>query len=63
MAVHLEKGKNVFDKAIYVGFTVLELSKVLLYNLHYDVMIKIYGTENIHLLYMDTDSLMKYTMI
>lgn len=45
MAVHLEKGKNVFVKAIYVGFMVLELSKVLLYNLHYDVMRKIYGTE------------------
>ncbi|XP_050427700.1 uncharacterized protein LOC126837792 [Adelges cooleyi] len=56
-AVHLHKAVLTFDKPIYVGFTVLEISKTLMYNFHYNVMKKYYGCD-IELLYMDTDSLM-----
>ncbi|CAI6375126.1 unnamed protein product [Macrosiphum euphorbiae] len=45
-----------FCKPIYIGFTVLELSKVLMYGFHYDVMKRHYG-DKIELLYTDTDSL------
>lgn len=56
IAVHMEKEKIVFNKPIYVGFTILELSKTLMYDYHYNVFIKKYGVENIKLCYTDTDS-------
>ncbi|XP_073962457.1 uncharacterized protein [Choristoneura fumiferana] len=54
-AVQLNKTKVVYDKPIYVGFTVLELSKTVMYQFHYDYMKPKYG-ENVSLLYTDTDS-------
>lgn len=55
VAVQLNKSKIVYDKPIYVGFVVLELSKNLMYDFHYDYMMPKYG-ENMSLLYTDTDS-------
>ena len=43
------------DKPIYLGFTVLELSKLLMYETYYDKLQPYFGQENIQLLYMDTD--------
>ncbi|XP_050437828.1 uncharacterized protein LOC126844028 isoform X2 [Adelges cooleyi] len=56
-AVHLNKDVLTFDKPVYVGFSVLEISKTLMYDFHYNVMKEYYGCD-IELLYMDTDSLM-----
>ena len=44
------------DKPIYLGFTVLELSKLHMYETYYDKIQPYFGQENLHLLYMDTDS-------
>lgn len=57
VSVQLKNEKNVFDKPLNVGFRILLLSKVLMYNLHYNVFLKIYGPQNINLCYIDTDSL------
>ena len=50
-----KKTNLIVDKPIYVGFTVLELSKLKMYSLYYDYF-KSYYNENCSLLYMDTDS-------
>ena len=44
------------DQPIYLGFTVFELSKLLLYETYYDKLQPFFGQENVHLHYMDTDS-------
>ena len=41
------------DKPIYLGFAVLELSKLLLYETYYDILQPYFGQENIHLHYVD----------
>lgn len=51
-----EKSKIRLDKPIYVGFAILELSKLHMYRVFYDI-IKPYFRENARLLYTDTDSL------
>ena len=42
---------------MYVGFSVLDISKTCLYKFHYDVMPTLVGEEQFNLLYTDTDSL------
>ena len=44
------------DKPVYVGFSVLDLSKLLMYVFHYEKMLTRY--ENIKLCFTDTDSLL-----
>jgi len=54
LSVITQHGKEVdFCKPIYIGFSVLELSKVVMYGFHYDVMKQHYN-EKIELLYTDT---------
>ena len=43
------------DKPIYLGFSVLELSRLLMYETYYDKLQPYFGQENIQLHYMDTD--------
>ena len=50
-----DKEKTVFDKPIYLGFSVLELSKLLMYEFYYHKL-KPYYNSKIKLHYMDTDS-------
>ena len=50
-----DKEKTVFDKPIYLGFSVLELSKLLMYEIYYHTL-EPYWQNKIQLHYMDTDS-------
>ena len=45
-----------FTKPIYVGFSVLELSKVLMYEWYYDKMQPYLGEDNLEIQYLGTDS-------
>ena len=46
----------LMDKPIYLGFTVLGLSKLLMYETYYDILQPYFGQENIQLQYVDTDA-------
>jgi hypothetical protein len=54
--VEMEKKVVELNKPIYAGFAVLDISKTLMYDFHYNVMKKKYGA-NLTLLFTDTDSL------
>ena len=51
-----KQNEVLMDKPIYLGFTVLELSKFLMYETYYDILQPYFGQENIKLHYMDCDS-------
>ena len=53
-AIHEKKISLTLNKPIYVGFTVLEISKWEMYNFHYNFMIRKFNTR---LLFTVTDSL------
>ena len=53
--VELSKKIVKLDKPIYAGFTILDLSKLHMYDFHYNIMKPKYGV-NIQLLMTDTDS-------
>ena len=55
-AIQLKPKCVRLDKPRYVGFTVLELSKLLMYQFHYKFMIPKFGNENLRILLSDTDS-------
>ncbi|KAL0809898.1 hypothetical protein ABMA28_002311 [Loxostege sticticalis] len=57
VAIQLKREKVILDKPIYIGFTVLELSKNHMYDFHYSVM-KNYYNDKLSLCYTDTDSLL-----
>ncbi|CAH2988204.1 unnamed protein product [Chilo suppressalis] len=56
VAIKLHHTNLIFKYPIYVGFCILDLSKAVVYNFHYNVMKKTFKN-NITLLYTDTDSL------
>ena len=56
-AIHVNKTKLTLNKPIYIGFSVLDLSKHLMYDWYYNKLKKKYG-ENCTMLYTDTDSLL-----
>ena len=57
VAIRKNKVTLTLNKPAYIGMCILELSKVLMYEFHYDYIKNKYG-DNSRLLFTDTDSLM-----
>ena len=53
--IEMKRTKLKMNKAIYLGLSILEISKLLTYEFWYDYMKPKYG-DNVKLCYMDTDS-------
>ena len=51
-----KKNEVLMDRPIYLGFAVLELSKLHMYETYYDILQPYFGQENIQLHYIDTDA-------
>ena len=45
------------DKAKYAGFSILELSKLQMYETYYDTLQPYFGQKNLQLHYIDTDGM------
>ena len=56
MGCEMGKVRVVMNKPVYLGQAILDLSKTIMYEFHYDYMIPKYG-DRLKLCYMDTDSL------
>ena len=56
MGCEMGKIKVVMSKLVYLGQVILDLSKIVMYEFHYDYMIPKYG-DRLKLCYIDTDSL------
>ena len=57
MGSEMGKIKVVMKNPIYLGQAILDLSKIVMYEFHYNYMKPKYDGENLKLCYMDTDSL------
>ena len=56
IAVHMNKTKLYFNKPVYLGMSILDLSTSLMYDYHYNYIKTKYGDKE-KLLFTDTDSL------
>ena len=57
VAVHMKKTEVYFNKPVYVGQAILDLSKTLMFDFHYDYIRDKYN-DRAELLFTDTDSLL-----
>ena len=57
MGCEMGKIKVVMNKPVYLGQAILDLSKTIMYEFHYDYMKRKYRDEDLTLCYIDTDSL------
>jgi len=55
-AIHMKRTSTKLFQPVYVGMTILDISKKLMYDFYYNVLKEKYG-DKIRLLYCDTDSL------
>jgi len=56
VAIEMRKLEVKFNKPIYVGMCILDISKTCLYEFHHDYMLPMYH-EKCKIMYIDTDSL------
>ena len=56
MGCEMGKIKVVMNKPVYLGQAILDLSKTIMYEFHYDYMKRKYADDKLKLCYMDTDS-------
>ena len=57
MSCEMGMVKVKMNKPVYLVQAILDLSKTIMYEFHYDNMKQKYSEKNLKLLYMDTDSL------
>ena len=55
LAIEMRKTHIIMNKPVYLGLSILDLSKTVMYEFWYDYVKPKYG-ENAKLCYMDTDS-------
>ena len=60
VGVEKQKAQLKFDKPIFIGMSILDLSKQHMYRFYYDVVKPKYG-DNIRMVYTDTDSFVFHT--
>ena len=59
LAIKMKKTEILMNKPVHLGLSILELSKILMYEFWYDYVKPKYG-EKVKLCYMDTDSFIVY---
>ena len=59
IAIEMRKLEVKFNKPIYVGMCILDISKICLYEFHYEYMLPLYR-DRCKVMYTDTDSLIYY---
>jgi len=57
VGIDMRKSKLILNKPVYTGMTILDNSKILMYDFFYNELKKQYGSR-CELLYTDTDSLL-----
>ena len=57
MGCKMGKVKVVMNKPVYLGQVILDLSRIIMYEFHYDYMKCKYSDDKLKLCYVDTDSL------
>ena len=57
MGCDMGKMKVVMNKPVYLGQAILDLSKIVMYEFHYNYKVPKYGLEKLKFCYMDMDSL------
>ena len=57
MGCEMGKINVVMNKPVYLSQVIIDLSKIVMYEFHYDYMVPKYGLEKLKLCYIDMDSL------